>query len=94
MKVEEFFELTPEEQERIVKLWQSRKAIVSWRKSAEKDIAEATEALKKVQDDCTHPMPNEKYVRDEDEYGRSLDSGTTWYDCPDCAKRWFIEHDG
>ncbi len=91
MTLEEFLNSPQEEQDKIVKTFFSRKRILERVEYIKQEQETLRLDMLKVQADCQHPLLHIKEVRDEDDYGKMLDSGYTNYACPDCEKKWSVE---
>lgn len=85
----EFFDLTHEERERLIKIHHEQKHIFDTARyiKIQQDIL--NKQYRENQERCTHPFPKKTYRSDND-YGCATSYSTEFY-CPDCDKRWFKE---
>ena len=89
MMVKEFFELSSEERDKLVKMHHEQKHIQETSRFIKMKLDALNQQYRDNQDRCTHPFPKKTHRADND-YGCATSYSTEFY-CPDCDKRWFKE---
>lgn len=86
MMTKEFFELSMEEREKLIKIHKKQKQIYDNTRFIKMQQHALNEQYRENQEHCTHPFPKKTYRADND-YGCATSFATDFY-CPDCDKRW------
>ena len=74
-------------QERFIQEYTKRSEILRAMRHYNETSAELSKELVQIRNRCTHPLEIVKKSWDEDEYGKTMESGYIDYICPDCGAR-------
>lgn len=89
--IKQFFALSTEDQEQLVRAYRKREQILLRMKLWKEESDALNIELQDIRSKCTHPLVNEHKQWDSDEYGKMLSNGWLDYTCPDCGIKWTEE---
>ena len=87
MNIADMLRQPTEVQEQYIIAFAKRNDIICAMRHYNEASAELSKELIDIRKRCTHPLETYKKSWDEDEYGKTLESGYIDYICPDCGTR-------
>ena len=90
MNINEFFDLTSAEQDKIISVYRLRKRIQADMEHIKEGRTQLAAQLSRIQEDCPHPLLQSTTHSNEDEFGTMIKGSVTTNYCPDCEKRWRV----
>lgn len=88
MNIDKFFELSNQDQDRVIEAYNKQKRIKHEKENIENERTKLRNRELNNQNICTHPNTDKKYHGSSGNYDPSQDCFWVSFLCPDCGKRW------
>lgn len=91
MEIKEFVNLSIEDRDELIQIYQRQRMINRTHNSLTSEIENLQRQIEHNQAECGHPFAGKKHMSDTGNYDKSADRYWTEFECPDCGKRWSVE---
>lgn len=88
--IKDFCNMSIEVQEDILNKINNRRKILAKIEYYTEVEEQQKQYIKGIREECEHPLISIKKYWDEDEYGKTMETGYTEYICPDCGYRYSV----